>query len=116
MKVSLSNAHKYAKKLNINLNKIGGIKMWKYAMEVELEHGKKFPKTNVTNDNLLMTSKIAAAHLNEFPDYYQRLKKMEKDAVKYWEMKRKTFKSRTKRRTNRRTKRRTNRRTKRRMN
>lgn len=49
-------------------------------MEVELEHGTISSLTNVTNDDLLATGKIALAHLNEFPDYYTRLLKMEKEA------------------------------------
>ena len=39
---------------------------------------------NVTNDNLLLTGKIALAHLIEYPDYYKRLNKMEMEAEKYW--------------------------------
>ena len=37
-------------------------------------------ETNVTGDDLIMTAKIARAHLNEFPDYYTRLAKMEAEA------------------------------------
>ena len=40
------------------------------GINIELEHGTVSPKTNVTNDNLIMTAKIALAHLNEFPNYY----------------------------------------------
>lgn len=40
------------------------------GINIELEHGSVNPITNVTNDDLLMTSKIALAHLNEFPNYY----------------------------------------------
>lgn len=50
------------------------------GLEVELEHGKRDPGTNVTNDDPLLTGKIALAHLNEFPDYYTRLAKLEKEA------------------------------------
>lgn len=46
---------------------------------VELEHGLKNPQTNVTNDDMVATLKIALAHLNELPDYYTRLAKMEKE-------------------------------------
>ncbi len=53
-------------------------------MEVELEHGLHDPATNVTNDDLLITGKIALAHLNEFPDYYDRLEVMEEEAKRYW--------------------------------
>lgn len=40
------------------------------GLNIELEHGTISPKTNVTNDDLEMTAKIALAHLNEFNDYY----------------------------------------------
>jgi len=49
-------------------------------MDVELEHGARDPQTNVNDDDLIMTVKIARAHLNEFPDYYTRLAKMEAEA------------------------------------
>ena len=50
------------------------------GLVVELEHGISDLQTNVTNDNEIITGKIALAHLNEFPDYYTRLEKMEKEA------------------------------------
>lgn len=57
-----------------------GIKFDKYTIEefldginIELEHGKINKKTNVTNDDLIITAKIALAHLNEFPNYYNPL-------------------------------------------
>jgi hypothetical protein len=53
-------------------------------MEVELEHGRRDPATDVTGDDLLLTGKIALAHLNEFPDYYTRLAKMEEEAIAFW--------------------------------
>jgi hypothetical protein len=34
----------------------------------------------VTGDDPIVTGKIALAHLNEFADYYTRLKKMEAEA------------------------------------
>ena len=49
-------------------------------MDVELEHGLHDPSTNVTDDDALVTGKIALAHLNEFPDYYTRLERMEEQA------------------------------------
>ena len=49
------------------------------GLEVELEHGARDPQTNVTGDDLIMTGKIAWAHLKEIPDYYTRLEKMEKE-------------------------------------
>ena len=54
------------------------------GLHVELEHGLVDPVTNVTNDDLSITGKIAWAHLNEFADYYTRLKKMEDEADLFW--------------------------------
>ncbi|RBP96014.1 hypothetical protein DFO70_102341 [Cytobacillus firmus] len=54
------------------------------GVNVELEHGKQSSRTDVTGDDPLLTGKIALAHLNEFPDYYQRLKVLEADAKAYW--------------------------------
>lgn len=63
------------------------VEQFRMGMDVELEHGLRDPNTNVTNDDSLITGKIALAHLNEFPDYYTRLEKMEKEAESYWENK-----------------------------
>jgi hypothetical protein len=46
-------------------------------MDVELEHGRHEPATNLTDDDPIVTGKLALAHLNEFPDYYTRLERME---------------------------------------
>ncbi len=50
------------------------------GMEVELEHGMRDMRTNVTDDDPLVTGKIAWAHLMEFGDYYRRLAIMEAEA------------------------------------
>ncbi len=50
------------------------------GLEVELEHGRRDPATDVTHDDPLITGKIALAHLHEMPDYYTRLAKMEAEA------------------------------------
>ncbi|MDD3520400.1 MAG: hypothetical protein PHU65_04085 [Actinomycetota bacterium] len=63
------------------------VEQFRRGMDVELEHGTEDPKTNVTNDDPLLTGKIALAHLNEFPDYYTRLDEMEEEAEEYWENK-----------------------------
>ena len=56
------------------------VEQFRSGMDVELEHGLHDPETNVTNDDAVTTGRIALAHLNEFPDYYTRLEKMEEDA------------------------------------
>jgi DNA-directed RNA polymerase alpha subunit len=60
------------------------VEQFRMGMDVELEHGTHDPKTNVTDDDVDVTAKIARAHLNEFPDYYSRLAVMEADAEAYW--------------------------------
>jgi hypothetical protein len=61
-----------------------GVEQFQIGLEVELEHGARDPQTNVTDDDALITGKIALAHLKEFPDYYTRLSAMEKEADEYW--------------------------------
>ena len=63
------------------------VEQFRMGMDVELEHGTENSITNVTNDDPLMTGKITLAHLNEFPDYYTRLLKLEEKAEKYWDKK-----------------------------
>ncbi|HEY2657078.1 MAG TPA: DUF5661 family protein [Solirubrobacteraceae bacterium] len=60
------------------------IEQFRMGMDVELEHGMQDPETNVTDDDVTVTAKIARAHLNEFPDYYSRLAVMEAEAEAYW--------------------------------
>ena len=60
------------------------VEQFRMGMDVELEHGTHDPDTNVTGDDIVVTAKIARAHLNEFPDYYSRLAVMEAEAEAYW--------------------------------
>lgn len=46
---------------------------FKAALEVELEHGTRYPEANVTNNHPLVTGRIVVAHLKESMDYYRRL-------------------------------------------
>jgi hypothetical protein len=56
------------------------VEQFRMGLDVELEHGLHDPSTNVTGDDEVTTGKIALAHLNEFPDYYTRLDRMEEEA------------------------------------
>lgn len=56
------------------------VEQFRMGLEVELEHGLHDPVTDVTNNDPVVTGKIALAHLNEFPDYYTRLARMEEEA------------------------------------
>lgn len=85
-RISAGLARTVGKKLGITWDK-WDVDQFRRGMEVELEHGTVDPQTNVTNDDPLMTGKIALAHLNEFPDYYDRLERMEAEAEAFWEKK-----------------------------
>jgi Protein of unknown function (DUF5661) len=54
------------------------------GMDVEYEHGSHDPQTDVTGDDPIVTGKIALAHMKEFPDYYDRLERMEAEAKRDW--------------------------------
>lgn len=81
--VAVEEAQEIGETLGITWDKFD-VDQFRRGMDVELEHGSRDPATNVTNDDLLTTGKIALAHLNEFPDYYDRLEKMEQEAEEFW--------------------------------
>ena len=66
---NLQDAYKAASILNINFDKFTPLEFLD-GINVELEHGRINPNTNVTDDDLIITAKIALAHLSEFPNYY----------------------------------------------
>jgi len=72
-------AREIGEKLGIDWSKYD-VEQYRMGLDVELEHGLVDPDTNVTDDDPIITGKIALAHLNEFPDYYTRLYKMEEEA------------------------------------
>ena len=82
-KVSSDEAKQIGDKLGINWAKID-LEQFQHVLEVEFEHGARDPETNVTNDDVVLTGKIAWAHLKEFPDYYTRLNRLEAEADAYW--------------------------------
>ena len=73
-------------KIGIDWSKFD-VEQFRMGMDIELEHGKVNAETNVTNDDPVLTGKIALAHLNEFPDYYDRLYEMEEEAEEFWDIK-----------------------------
>jgi len=56
------------------------LEQFQLGMDVEFEHGSHDPQTDVTHDDPIVTGKIALAHMKEFPDYYERLERMEREA------------------------------------
>ena len=60
------------------------VEQFRRGIDVELEHGRRDPATDVTNNDPTITGKIALAHLNEFPDYYDRHAAMEEEADKFF--------------------------------
>lgn len=68
---NLNDAIMVANILEINFDKFS-VNDFLEGINIELEHGLINPLTNITNNDLLMTAKIALAHLNEFPNYYNK--------------------------------------------
>ena len=60
------------------------LEQFRAGMNVEFEHGSHDPQTDVTGDDPITTGKIALAHMKEFPDYYERLERMEAEAEREW--------------------------------
>ncbi len=80
---SANEAKKIGEELGIDWSRFD-VEQFRMGMDVELEHGTVDPHTNVSDDDPLITGKISLAHLNEFPDYYDRLKEMEEEAEEFW--------------------------------
>ena len=60
-----------ARYLNVDFSKFP-FEDFKRGINIELEHGLENINTNVTNNDLIKTAKIALAHLNEYPNYYNK--------------------------------------------
>jgi hypothetical protein len=88
-RISPDEAKEVGAGLGIDWNMID-VEQFRRGLEVELEHGSRDPETDVTNDDMTLTGKIAWAHLKEFADYYTRLDKLEGEADAYWASKRAT--------------------------
>ena len=76
---TIEEAKRIGEALGIDWSKFD-VEQFRMGLNVELEHGKRDSSTNVTQDDEVLTGKIALAHLNEFSDYYTRLQKMETEA------------------------------------
>lgn len=85
-KLNLTEAKQIGDELGIDWNEVK-LEEFTMGLKVELEHGTRYPETNVTNNDKSLTGKIAWAHLKEFPDYYTRLEKMEQEAEVFWKTK-----------------------------
>lgn len=68
---NLNDAIYAANILNIKFNKFTPEDLLR-GINIESEHGIINPKTNVTDNDIIKTAKIALAHLNEYPNYYNK--------------------------------------------
>ena len=80
---SADEAKSIGDRLGVDWGKLN-LEQFRLGLAVEMEHGSRDPETDVTQNDPLITGKIALAHLNEFPDYYTRLAKLEAEAEAYW--------------------------------
>ena len=80
----LDGAKALGDRLGVDWTKIE-VEQFRKGLEVEFEHGSNDPETNVTNDDPVLTGKIAWAHVKEIRDYYDRLEEMEAEGEAYWE-------------------------------
>ena len=76
---TLKEAMTIGQKIGIDFQQVD-LEQFRMGLAVELEHGVVDSDTNVTDDNLDTTAKIAWAHLKEIADYYTRLNEMETKA------------------------------------
>ncbi len=82
-RTSTEEAKRVGDEIGVDWNRFD-LEQFRAGMDVEYEHGSRDPQTNVTEDDPIVTGKIALAHMKEFPDYYERLEKMEAEAKRDW--------------------------------
>jgi uncharacterized protein DUF5661 len=78
-RTSSAEARRVGDAIGVDWNRFD-LEEFRAGMDVEYEHGSHDPQTDVTGDDPIVTGKIALAHLKEFPDYYERLAQMEREA------------------------------------
>jgi hypothetical protein len=78
-RTSLDEAKRVGDEIGVDWDRFD-LEQFRAGMDVEFEHGSHDPQTDVTGDDPIITGKIALAHMKEFPDYYERLERMEREA------------------------------------
>jgi Protein of unknown function (DUF5661) len=82
-KTTIEEARRVGDEIGVDWDRFD-LEQFRAGMDVEFEHGSHDPQTDVTHDDPIVTGKIALAHMKEFPDYYERLERMEAEAERYW--------------------------------
>ena len=82
-RTTLEEARRVGDEIGVDWNRFK-LEQFRIGMDVEYEHGAHDPQTDVTGDDPILTGKIALAHMKEFPDYYERLQRMEEVAEREW--------------------------------
>ncbi len=82
-RTSSEEAQRVGDEIGVDWNRFE-LEQFRAGMDVEFEHGSHDPQTDVTHDDPIVTGKIALAHMKEFPDYYERLERMERQAELDW--------------------------------
>ena len=85
-RITIEEARRVGDEIGIDWNRFD-LEQFRFGMDVEFEHGSHDPQTGVTGDDPILTGKIALAHMKEFPDYYERLERMEREAEADWSRK-----------------------------
>ena len=88
-RTTLDEARQVGDEIGVDWNRFD-LEQFRSGIDVEYEHGKRDPQTDVTGDDPVVTGKIALAHMKEFPDYYDRLRRMEQEAEQDWARRRDT--------------------------
>jgi hypothetical protein len=88
-KTTVQEARRIGDEIGVDWDRVD-LEQFRAGLDVEFEHGSHDPQTDVTGDDPILTGKIALAHIKEFPDYYERLERMEEQAKRDWAEKRQT--------------------------
>ena len=81
--IDLAESRRIGDRLGIDWRQFA-IQQFQQALNVEHGRVAREPELDSINDDVLLSGKIALAHLIEFPEYYARLAVMNKEADEYW--------------------------------
>lgn len=80
--ISSEDAKRIGESLHIDWGQVD-LEKFRQGLMGKQKQGVMDPDTELTYDGLLLTGKIVLAHVQEFPDYFTRLTKLEAEADEY---------------------------------
>ena len=77
--ISSEEAQRIGESLHLDWDRID-LEQFRQGLMGEVDEANMDPETGRTYDSVLLSGKLVVAHMQEFPDYFTRLKKLKAEA------------------------------------